>query len=232
MSLVMSMMFEYVFTRYLFGLDQDQRSKLKKLEKTLTEVGPSQAVAQWRAITLTLLSRRQAWQEQAALDIEAVTHEIFDSLSKILPPPNHLRQSSFESLRKVLKIAVDLSIEMRTQRPQYTMLPPLRPEYDEEGNVTQKVLFNAQLMSERSGEFSSNEEAEAKQSVVQIVIFPLMIKTGDDLGVGEDEIVICPAQVLVRRDTTGGKKVVRAVSAIDASAMVPRSAVSFAAQVV
>jgi chromosome segregation ATPase len=39
MSLVTSMMFEYIFTRYLFGLDQDQRAKLKKLEKTLTEIG-------------------------------------------------------------------------------------------------------------------------------------------------------------------------------------------------
>jgi hypothetical protein len=39
MSLVMSMIWEYVFTRYLFGMDREQRQKLKTLEKTLTEVG-------------------------------------------------------------------------------------------------------------------------------------------------------------------------------------------------
>jgi uncharacterized phage infection (PIP) family protein YhgE len=39
MSVVMSMVWEYVFTRYLFGMDRDQRKKLKTLEETLTQVG-------------------------------------------------------------------------------------------------------------------------------------------------------------------------------------------------
>lgn len=39
MSIVMSMIWEYVFTRYLFGMDREQRQKLKSLEKTLSEVG-------------------------------------------------------------------------------------------------------------------------------------------------------------------------------------------------
>ena len=39
MSMVMTMIWEYVFTRYLFGMDREQRQKLKSLEKTLSEVG-------------------------------------------------------------------------------------------------------------------------------------------------------------------------------------------------
>jgi predicted nucleic acid-binding Zn-ribbon protein len=39
MSVVMSMVWEYVFTRYLFGMDRDQRKKLKTLEETLSQVG-------------------------------------------------------------------------------------------------------------------------------------------------------------------------------------------------
>jgi hypothetical protein len=39
MSLVMSIIWEHVFTRYLFGMDKEQRQKLKSLQKTLTEVG-------------------------------------------------------------------------------------------------------------------------------------------------------------------------------------------------
>jgi hypothetical protein len=39
MSVVMTMIWEYVFTRYLFGMDREQRQKLKSLEKTLNEVG-------------------------------------------------------------------------------------------------------------------------------------------------------------------------------------------------
>jgi len=39
MSIVMTMIWEFVFTRYLFGMDREQRSKLKSLEKSLVEVG-------------------------------------------------------------------------------------------------------------------------------------------------------------------------------------------------
>ncbi len=39
MSVVMTMVWEYVFTRYLFGMDREQRQMLKSLEKTLTEIG-------------------------------------------------------------------------------------------------------------------------------------------------------------------------------------------------
>jgi hypothetical protein len=215
MSLVMGMIFDHIFSRYLFGLDQDQRGKLKKLEKTLSDVGPPEAVSQWRAITLTLLSRRPAFQEQSAQDTLAVAHEIFDNLNKILPCPTHLRNSSFESLRKVLRLAVDLSVEMRTQKAKYVMYPMLRPEWDENGNLVKKCPFNASLMHEKSGEFASNEELEAQGAIVQIVLFPLVIKEGDDTGGGTgDEFVICPAQVVVQRPPTLGKKVVRMQSAL------------------
>jgi chromosome segregation ATPase len=39
MSVVMSMIWDYIFTRYLFGMDKEQRQKLKGLEKILIEVG-------------------------------------------------------------------------------------------------------------------------------------------------------------------------------------------------
>lgn len=48
MSVVMTMIWEYVFTRYLFGMDREQRQKLKSLEKTLTEVGKWQSFPEVR----------------------------------------------------------------------------------------------------------------------------------------------------------------------------------------
>jgi chromosome segregation ATPase len=41
MSIVVSLLWEHIFTRYLFGLDQSQRQKLKSIEKQLTEIGTS-----------------------------------------------------------------------------------------------------------------------------------------------------------------------------------------------
>ncbi|KAH7376039.1 hypothetical protein B0T11DRAFT_16165 [Plectosphaerella cucumerina] len=201
MSMTMNMIWEFVFTRYLFGMDREQRQKLKSLEKLLTEVGPARAVRQWRAVTLTLLSKRPTFKEQRDLDTEAVVQAVFHTLSKVLPPPSNLEDQILSQLRRVMREAVDLSIEMRTQRAEYMMLPPLQPTYDEDGELAETVTFNAALMSERSGDKSlpDGQALEAQGAVVRVVLFPLVVKKGDDDGEGDDEIVVCPAQVLVQR---------------------------------
>ncbi len=208
MSMTMNMVWEFIFTRYLFGMDREQRQKLKSLEKTLSEVGPAAAVHHWRATTLTLLSKRKAFVQQREQDTQAVVHAIIETLSEILPPPSHLETQIEEQLTRVMKEAVDLSIEMRTQRAEYMMLPPLLPEYDANGDLASKVSFNAALMNERSGETVSNEELEEQKAVVRVVLFPLVVKKGDDRGEGDEEIVVCPAQVLVAKP----KKSVRVFS--------------------
>lgn len=199
MSMTMNMIWEFVFTRYLFGMDREQRQKLKVLEKTLNEVGPPAAVHQWRATTLTLLARRPQFISQKEQDTEAVVQMVFSTLSEILPPPSQMEDKIQEQLRRVMKAAVNLSIEMRTQRASYMMLPPLQPEYDGNGELAQEVSFNASLMNERSGDTSSNEDLEASKAIVRVVLFPLVVKKGDDSGVGDEEIVVCPAQVLVAK---------------------------------
>lgn len=187
--------------------------------------GPTRAVAQWRAITLTLLSKREQFIQQRAQDTEAVVHEIYSTLAVLLPPPSHLQRQIQESLRNVMRLAVELSIEMRTQRAEYIMLPPLQPEYDTNGDLVAKVTFNASLMNERSGETTSNDELEARGAIVKMVLFPLVVKKGDDFGEGEDEIVVCPAQVLVAKPRD--KKVVRVLSGAMSSHQ--RSSLSLAA---
>jgi hypothetical protein len=199
MSMTMTMIWEFVFTRYLFGMDREQRQKLKSLEKVLLEVGPPHAVRQWRAITLTLLARRPQFKAQRDTDTEAVVQAIFQTLSIILPPPTNMEDQIQTQLRKVMREAVDLAIEMRTQRAEYMMLPPLQPEYDDTGELTETVSFNAALMNERSESGTSNDDWEAAASIVRIVLFPLVVKKGDDNGVGDDEVVVSPAQVLVAK---------------------------------
>ncbi|ORY66273.1 uncharacterized protein BCR38DRAFT_340031 [Pseudomassariella vexata] len=199
MSMTMNMIWEFVFTRYLFGMDREQRQKLKSLEKLLSDVGPPHAVRQWRAVTLTLLSKRPSFGDQRNEDTEAVTQAIIQTLSVILPPPSNMEAQIISQLRRVMREAVDLSIEMRTQRAEYLMLPPLQPEYDANGDLAQTVAFNASLMNERSGGSRTNEELESQGAIVRSVLFPLVVKKGDDNGVGDDEIVVCPAQVLIAR---------------------------------
>ncbi|KAH7163258.1 hypothetical protein B0J13DRAFT_538208 [Dactylonectria estremocensis] len=200
MSMSMNMIWEFVFTRYLFGMDREQRQKLKSLEKLLTEVGPPEAVRQWRAVTLTLLAKRDSFKRQRDLDTEAVVQAVFQTLCRILPPPSNLEDQIQSQLRRVMKEAVALSVEMRTQKAEYMMLPPLQPEYDADGELAATVQFNASMMNERSGGASmSNEDLEAQGAVVRVVLFPLVVKKGDDTGKGDEEIVVCPAQVLIAR---------------------------------
>lgn len=87
---------------------------------------------------------------------------------------------------------------MRTQRPEYMVLPPLKPEYDANGELTCPVYFKSNFMNARNGEMVSNVDLEAPQAVVWLMLFPLVVKRGDDSGAGEEEVVVCPAQVLVR----------------------------------
>jgi hypothetical protein len=207
MSMTMFMIWEFVFTRYLFGMDREQRQKLKSLEKLLLEVGPLHAVRQWRAVTLTLLSKRPQFQEQRDQDTEAVVQTILQTLVMILPPPTNLEDQIEAQLRLVMHEAVDLSIEMRLQKAEYMMLPPLHPEYDEAGELIETVAFNVSTMNERSGDADlSNEELDANGATVRVVLFPLVAKKGDDNGVGDEEFVVCPAQVLVQNADRAGKR--------------------------
>lgn len=215
MSVTMTMIWEFVFTRYLFGMDREQRQKLKNLEKLLLEVGPPHAVRQWRAVTLTLLSKREPFKDQRDQDTEAVVQAVFQTLSMILPPPSNLEDQIQGQLRKVMREAVDLSVEMRTQRAEYMMLPPLQPDYDANGDLAEPHPFNSALMNERSGDKNAttdNEELEAQGAVVRVVLFPLVVKKGDDEGVGDDEIVVCPAQVIVARPRSKSRHSHRAPS--------------------
>ncbi|KAF5978505.1 hypothetical protein FBULB1_6104 [Fusarium bulbicola] len=176
-SLAMSMLWEFVFTRYLFGLDRETRQKLKSLEKQL--FGPPSAIRRWRATTLTLLSNRD------------------NTLCVILPPPCNLESQLVSSLSQVTKEAVEVSVEMRSQKAKYTMLPPLQPEYVVNCDLVSSVSFNAALMNERGDSSDlTNEEYEAQDSKVRIMLFPLVVKKGGDYGDGDDEIVVYPAQVL------------------------------------
>lgn len=213
MSVTMTMIWEFVFTRYLFGMDREQRQKLKALEKLLLEVGPPQAVRQWRAVTLTLLARRDSFRDQREQDTEAVAQAVLQTLSMILPPPSNLEDQIQNQLRKVMREAVDLSIEMRTQRAEYMMLPPLQPDYDANGDLAEPHPFNAQLMSERSGDNTiDGDDLQAEGAIVRVVLFPLVVKKGDDVGIGDDEVVVCPAQVICKKPRSSSRRSMRAPS--------------------
>ena len=195
MSVVMARIFEYIFARYLFGLDREHRKKLKELDQTLSEIGPQSAVQKWRSNTLSLLIKRPEYEQQREDDTEGVVNSILRTLAAVLPPKKDLIPQITDSLRRVVSSAVDLHIEMRLQRAEFQMLPPLKPEFDPDtGDIIHKVPFNATLMNERSGDVDSNESLQEDGAVVRMVLFPLVVKNGSSED--DEPVVVCPAQVL------------------------------------
>ncbi|PWY64409.1 hypothetical protein BO83DRAFT_455369 [Aspergillus eucalypticola CBS 122712] len=197
MSVIMTMVWKIIFTRYLFGLERPIRSGIKRLEKDLGQSLPQEAVHRWRATTLSVLARDIELKQQQERDIQAISITIIDTLMSILSERSLYKPRLREELDAILRHAVQLSVEMRMQLAEYIMLPPFQPEYDSQGNLTSQIFFNASLMHDESGVYASDEQAQNEQAVVRSVLFPLVVRKGDDDGKGDEEVVVYRAQVVV-----------------------------------
>jgi hypothetical protein len=163
----------------------------------MSSVEPIPAVVEWRAITLTFLARSELHKQQCDRDTGILTEQIFGTLATLLPPPQVYSSQLRNTLYTVIRLAVSMSIEMRTQRANYVMLASPRSEYDQNGDPIAGLTFNAKTMNERSGEVISDEELEAKRAAIKIVLFPILVKRGDDYGEGEEQTVVFKTQVLI-----------------------------------
>lgn len=149
---------------------------------------------------MTLLSTRPTFGIKRAADSEEIVKTILNLLNYLLPPPSQYTTLALESLRNLIQHAVQLAIEMRTQRAEYVMKRPPRPEYDDNGDVTNSIPFNASIMQNRGTEPASDKELEAEGATVKIILFPQVIRRGNEYGEDYDtEITVLPMQVLVNR---------------------------------
>jgi len=156
-------------------------------------------VHQWRATTLTLLSQRHSFRSLLTSATEATVNDIMRHLNLLLPPPPQHATMAISTLRAMLNRAVKLALEMRTQRAEYVMLRPPFPEYDDLGEVSNTVYFNAARMKAVNSD-ASPFDLEAEHATVKMVLFPPIIRRGNEFGEEYDrEHVVCQMQVLITR---------------------------------
>lgn len=203
-AMIMRIIREGVFTRYLFGLTAEERQKLNGLERHLSESGPPAAVNLWRATTLTLLSQRPTFQDKRTQEASVVVKDVVRALSGILPQPTQLSPNLVDELRAIVATAVQLSIEMRTQRAQYMVPAPPNPVYDNNGDNVSRVQFTRQTMRNRGpsadGSMPREEDLERERALVKLVMFPLVVQIGTQTGESyEEEKMVVPMEVLVAR---------------------------------
>ncbi|KAF8455782.1 hypothetical protein BDZ91DRAFT_627535, partial [Kalaharituber pfeilii] len=201
-AVVMRIIRDAVFTRYMFGLTTEERQRLNTIEKQLGETGTPEAVNLWRANTLTLLSQRATFQDNRTAETGVVVKEIVKVLSGVLPQPTQLAANLVDELRAIVVAAVQLSIEMRTQRAQYMVPPPPKPVYDNNGDNVSRVPFSTETMLNRdaAGAGVTDEELEREKALVKMVVFPMVVRIGTQEGDGYDEEkVVAKMSVLVNR---------------------------------
>jgi hypothetical protein len=197
-AILMRLIWEFVFTRYLFGLEHEERQKLLVLERTLAEAGAPPAVHQWRATTLTLLAQRSSFRPHLTSATETTLNDIMAHLNQILPPPPQHAATVIATLRTLITHAVQLALEMRTQRAEYVMQRAPWPEYDDHGEIANTVPFDAVRM--HAVDASSDADVQQERATVMCVLFPLIIRHGNEYGEEyENEHVVYPMQVLVNR---------------------------------
>lgn len=149
---------------------------------------------------MTILSARPTFETKRAADAEEIVNTILHLLNYLLPPPSQYTALALVSLRNLVQDAVQLAIEMRTQRAEYVMKRPPRPEYDDNGDVTNTVPFRASIMQNRGAEPASGQELEAEGATVKMILFPQVIRRGNEHGENYDtEVTVLPMQVLVNR---------------------------------
>ncbi|RPB19222.1 hypothetical protein L211DRAFT_642536 [Terfezia boudieri ATCC MYA-4762] len=201
-AVVMRIIREAIFTRYLFGLTAEERQKLNGLERHLAESGPPSAVNLWRATTLTLLSQRPTFQDKRTQEAGTVVKDIVRALSGVLPQPTQLPPGLVDELRAIVATAVQLSIEMRTQRAQYMVPAPPNPVYDNNGDNVSKVIFTRKTMKVRSegAPAPREEDLERERALVKLVVFPFVVQIGTQNGESYDEEkVVVPMDVCIVR---------------------------------
>ncbi|KAI5783084.1 hypothetical protein FPQ18DRAFT_248072, partial [Pyronema domesticum] len=202
-AIMMRLIWEFIFTRYLFGLETEERQKLLQLERMLSEATESSegAVHQWRATTLTLLSQRETFRSRLTHEIENVLSDIMKHLNYLLPPPPQHMPTALSSLRSLLKRAVTLAIEMRTQRAEYVMVRAPLPEYNDAGEVANLVPFKAEQMCCYGGDgLMSDYDLEKDLAHVKLVLFPRIVRRGNEYGEEYDsEVVVSKMVCLVNR---------------------------------
>ena len=150
-------------------------------------------------MTLNIVASDEEIVAQQADRIERLSSDIYDSLAAILPPPETFQGQIYDSLRLIVASAVDFSMEMRTQPCEYTMKWPILSELEANREILTPILPTAIPVNQCSIVYSLDDKLSAQDAVSHMILFPLVVRKGDEAGYGEEESVIFPAQVIAMK---------------------------------
>ncbi|KAI0479253.1 RNA ligase-like domain-containing protein [Xylariaceae sp. FL0804] len=170
--IVSSILQDMVFDVYFVGLPNEQAVQLGQVHKYLESMtASSEAINQWRAMTLAILSREASVKLQEETD--AVTEKVMSTVNRILDAITDAEASDArdQALRALVSSSIGLARLLVVQQAVFKVyMPKLFPH--------QQVLFDATTMDDVGEE---DEDSLAAREIC-CVTFPGIIKTGDENG--------------------------------------------------
>ncbi|KAI1781158.1 hypothetical protein F4818DRAFT_30605 [Hypoxylon cercidicola] len=170
-SVVSSILVEDIFNSYFIGLPEDQANQLAQMENYLASLSSTEAVNQWRAMTLTMLRKEATsqMQEETALVTESVISRVNHILDAITDAS--ATNARDHALRALVQNSVELARLLVVQKATFkAYMPKILPH--------QRTLFEASSMEDIGAE---DEDSLAGREIC-CVTFPGVIKTGDENG--------------------------------------------------
>ncbi|KAJ9141973.1 Involucrin repeat protein [Pleurostoma richardsiae] len=171
-SIVSRILVDMVFDAYFVGLSPEEADQLTQVENLLVSfAGATEAVNQWRSLTLTTLKKEAAEKMQtqtsrAVEDVVARVNRLLGAVTDARPA-----EARDQALRALVHGAVDLSRMLAVQKAVFEVsMPEVLPH--------QSVVFDHATMEDIGGE----DEEGLVQREICCVAFPGIIKRGDENG--------------------------------------------------
>ncbi|KAI1809636.1 hypothetical protein GGS20DRAFT_271231 [Poronia punctata] len=170
-SIVSSILVEMVFDAYFVGLPREQATQLGEIEKYLERLSSTEAVNEWRAMTLSLLRKDCVPKMQAETDV--VIQNTVARINRILNSITDAKATDArdQALRTLVNNSVNLARLLVAQKAMFKVTMPKIQPY-------QRVLFETDTMTH----IGEEDEDSLTSREIRCVTFPGIIKTGDENG--------------------------------------------------
>ncbi|KAI1325868.1 hypothetical protein F5Y16DRAFT_411171 [Xylariaceae sp. FL0255] len=170
-SIVSSVLVEMIFEKYFVGLPEEQATQLGQLEKYMAQLSSTEAVNEWRAMTLTMLRTEGAAKMQG--DTDTVASDVVSRINRILNSITGTQTTDArdQGLRVLVNSCINLARLLVGQKALFKVMMLKIFPY-------QRILFESETMEH----IGIQDEDNGEPREIQCVTFPGIIKAGDENG--------------------------------------------------
>ncbi|GAP83829.2 hypothetical protein SAMD00023353_0502430 [Rosellinia necatrix] len=168
-SVVSSILVEMIFDAYFVGLPAERATQLGQIENYLVHLSSTEAVNEWRAMTLSMLRKECVPKMQQETD--GVTRNVVARVNHILNNITDAKATDArdQALRVLVINSISLARLLVAQKALFKVAMPKIVPY-------QRILFEADTMDH----IGEEDEDNLRSREIRCVTFPGIVKIGDE----------------------------------------------------